>query len=306
MSFEWHERGLLMPRPGPRGLGRRACRQGGTAPPIPPPGDPGGLRVTPSPAPIQATPTRIRDLRDRCASGSDPPPVFLPTPANLFKQPGCKPTDTGAETDSRAQEDRARKIALGRRKLEKWRKKTSAAVNHDNNHALLGQETCKPTKVSSVSSVLPGARCRTAVPLNGIVTPDMPSPQDSRTDAALTVSSQKERLTPQSGAEYALTSTPRTEATGGPTALYYALGIPWCNLSLDAKPNCAEAPPGFERSESTSPFSPPLFPPSTDPFIGQLLSGGRRADLDFSYCGAAFSSHPTCSWLYVTASSSAT
>ena len=128
-------------------------------------------------------------------------------------------------------------IALGRRKLEKWRKKRAASSvnNQDNKHALLGQETCKPTKVSSVSSVLPGVRHRTAVPLNGIVTPDMSSPQDSRTDAALTVSSQKERLTPQcSGAEYALTSTPRTEATGGPTTFYDALGIPWCNL-LDCK-----------------------------------------------------------------------
>ena len=31
------------------------------------------------------------------------------------------------------------------------------------------------------------------------------------------------------------------------------------------------------------PFSSLPFPPSTDPFIGQLLSGGRRADLDFIY-----------------------
>ena len=135
----------------------------------------------------------------------------------------------------------------------------------------LSQQVTSPERYPK-TSVLPGDRYRTAVPPNGIVNPDMPSPQDSRTVAALTVSSQKERLTPQcSGAEYALTSTPGTEATGGPTALYYALGFPWCNLSLDAKPNCAEAPPGFERSESTSPFSPPLFPPSTDPFIGQLL-----------------------------------
>ena len=59
----------------------------------------------------------------------------------------------------------------------------------------------------------------------------MPSPQDSRTVAALTVSSQKERLTPQcSGAEYALTTTPCTTAlytaTGGPNAFYDALGFP--------------------------------------------------------------------------------
>ena len=87
------------------------------------------------------------------------------------------------------------------------------------------------------SSVLPGDWYRTAVPPNGIVNPDMPSPQDSRTVAALTVSSQKERLTPQcSGAEYALTTTPCTKAlytaTGGPKAFYDALGFPWCNFML--------------------------------------------------------------------------
>ena len=136
------------------------------------------------------------------------------------------------------------------------------------------EQTCKPTKVNSDSSVLPGDRCRTAVPLNGIVDPDMPSPQDSRKVAALTVSSQKERLTPQcSGAKYALTTTPCTTAlytaTGGPNAFYDALGFPWCNFMLDAKTYYAEAPLGFERSESTSylphPLNPPPIPPPSDP-----------------------------------------
>ena len=126
----------------------------------------------------------------------------------------------------------------------------------------------------SDSSVLPGDRYRTAVPPNGIVNPDMPSPQDSRTVAALTVSSQKERLTPQcSGAKYALTTTPCTEAlytaTGGPNAFYDALGFPWCNFMLDAKTYYAEAPLGFERSESTSylphPLNPPPIPPPSHP-----------------------------------------
>ena len=117
-----------MPRPGPWGHGRRACRQGGTAPPITPPGDPGGIRVTPSLAPIQASPTRIGDLRDRCPPGSNPPPVFLLTPANLFGQSGRKLTDSGVEllADSRTLEDRARKIDL---KLEAWRKKRAASAD---------------------------------------------------------------------------------------------------------------------------------------------------------------------------------
>ena len=48
----------------------------------------------------------------------------------------------------------------------------------------------------------------------------------------------------------------RTEAlyttTGGPKEFYDELGFPWCIFMLDTKTYYAEAPLGFERSESTS------------------------------------------------------
>ena len=134
---------------------------------------------------------------------------------------------------------------------------------------LPGQETGTNLEVSSDSSVQTGERHRSPVPLNGTVTPDMPSPLDIRTVASSTVSCRTGRLT----YPYALTTTPCTEAlstaTGGPNAFYAELGFPWCKLMLDAKQDYEEATLGFERSESTSflphPLNPPPPPPPSDP-----------------------------------------
>jgi len=107
--------------------------------------------------------------------------------------------------------------------------------------ALPGQETGTLPEVCSDSSVQTGDRHRNAVPLNGIVTPDMPSPLDFRTVASSTVSCRTGRLT----YPYALTITPCTEAlstaTGGPNAFNNALGFLWCNLMLDANKDYEEA-----------------------------------------------------------------
>ena len=112
-----------------------------------------------------------------------------------------------------------------------------------------------------------GDRHRDAVLLNGIVKPDMSSSLLTvRTVASLTVSSQTDRLTPEqcSGAKYALTTTPCTEelstATGGPNAIYAALGFPWCKLKIDTNQNYAEATLGFDHSESTLSSPYPLSP----------------------------------------------
>ena len=114
---------------------------------------------------------------------------------------------------------------------------------------LPGQETGTNLEVSSDSSVQTGERHRSPVPLNGTVTPDMPSPLDIRTVASSTVSCRTGRLT----YPYALTTTPCTEAlstaTGGPNAFYAERGFPWCNLKLDANHDYEEVNLGFECSE---------------------------------------------------------
>jgi len=338
-KFEWHERAHLMPRRGWRN-GRRPTSHGDAKLAVAPPGEspgssPGVLYIAPSPPSIQATPTRLGCLKDRCPG---PPPVFLPTPTNLFRP--LSQTSPALDTEqpvnnSRVQEDRAKKIAKGRRVLEAWRRKqalqavgdtplpendisqpqaecaikiaamqpnqdidvSSAFALPGDRHctavspndsvfngssplcsrvadvptspALPGQETGTLPEVVSDSSVQTGDRHRNAVPLNGIVTPDMPSPLDFRTVASSTVSSRTGRLT----YPYALTTTPCTEAlstaTGGLKALYAELGFSWCKQMLDAKQDYEEAIFGFDRSESTSflphPLNPPPLPPPSDP-----------------------------------------
>ena len=110
-----------MPQSRRRRDGRRPASHGGAAQAAPPGGSPGVLYV-PSPFPIQATPTRLGHLKERCPG---PPPVFLPTPTNLFRPPSPQSALDleQPEQKSRVQQDRQKKIAKGRRLLAAWRRK---------------------------------------------------------------------------------------------------------------------------------------------------------------------------------------